>query len=199
VPGPETDQFLFVSHVRRVRGTADEGERGKEPDKRRRGPLTPPARQAALRGCNVMNPRKHTRDRILDEKCSVLADTIAAIRPVYAKATPRQRVLLETMIGAALWYIPKPSSAWTGRVSVGALRMFHPTSGIEKPRFSEEHVYPRKVAARLLLEDQSLDGTNLSALFREKYGRLHFISQTRTNPFSDINEWTCLQHPMTRM
>ena len=123
-----------------------------------------------------MNPRKHRRDTLLDEKCSVLADTIAAIRPVYSKATGQQKVLIETMIGAALWYIPKPSSAWTGRISVGALKMFHPGSGIQKPRFSEEHVYPRKVAARLLLEHHSLDGTNLSALFREKFGRLHFIT-----------------------
>ena len=61
-------------------------------------------------------------------------------------------------------------------MSLGALKMFHPDSGIEKPRFSEEHVYPRKVAARLLLEDPSLDGVNLSALFREKYGRLHLIT-----------------------
>jgi hypothetical protein len=123
-----------------------------------------------------MNPRKQKRDTILEEKCSILADTIVAMRPVYLNATPRQRAFLETVIGAAIWYIPKPSSAWTGRMSVGALKMFHPDSGIQKPRFSEEHVYPRKVAARLLLEDKTLDGANLSALFQEKYGRLHFIT-----------------------
>jgi hypothetical protein len=123
-----------------------------------------------------MNPIKQNRDSVLEEKCSILADTIVAIRTIYSKATPLQKAFLETVIGAAIWYIPKPSSAWTGRISVGALKMFHPDSGIQKPRFSEEHVYPRKVAARLLLEDQSLDGANLSAIFQEKYGRLHLIT-----------------------
>ena len=123
-----------------------------------------------------MNSRKLQRDAKLEEQCSVLADIIVAIRPAYSKATPGQRALLETTIGAAIWYIPKPVEAWTGRMSIGALKIFHPESGIQKPKFSEEHVYPRKVTARLLLEDQSLDGTSLSTLFREKYGRLHFIT-----------------------
>ncbi len=123
-----------------------------------------------------MTPRNLQREAKLEEQCSVVADIIVAIRPIYSRATAGQRALLETIIGAAIWYIPKPTRAWTGRVSVGALRMFHPESGIPKPKFSEEHVYPRKVAARLLLEDESLNGATLSMLFREKYGRLHFIT-----------------------
>jgi len=123
-----------------------------------------------------MNLRKQKRELILDEKCSVLADTIVAIRPVYEKATPRQKTLIETMIGAALWYIPKPASAWTGRMSLGALKAFHPDSGTPKPKFSEEHVYPWKVTARTLLNDLSLTGASLSTDFRERYGRLHFIT-----------------------
>lgn len=123
-----------------------------------------------------MNPRKQQRETKLEGQCRVLAEVVIAIRPVYLKASPEQKAFIETMIGAAIWYIPKPSSAWTGRISIGALKTFHPDSGHQKPKFSEEHVYPRKVAARLLLEDQSLDGDNLSILFREKYGRLHFIT-----------------------
>ncbi len=124
-----------------------------------------------------MNLRKQKREQILDEKCSVLADTIAAIRPVYEKATPRQKALLETVIGAALWYIPKPASAWTGCISLGALKSFHPDSGMTKPTCSEEHVYPRKVTARALLNDQSLTAASLSVDYRKKYGRLHFITK----------------------
>jgi hypothetical protein len=80
------------------------------------------------------------------------------------------------MIGAAIWYIPKPSNAWTGRVSTGALKAFHPDSGVVRPKFSEEHVYPRKVAARMLLEDSALDGSRMAMVFREKYGQLHYIT-----------------------
>lgn len=45
-----------------------------------------------------------------------------------------------------------------------------------RPRFSEEHVYPRKVAARLLLENESLTGPVLSELFRKQYGHLQYIT-----------------------
>ena len=115
------------------------------------------------------------------------------MRPVYEAASPRQRALLETIIGAGIWYIPKPSRAWTGRISVGALRTFHPESGVLRPRLSEEHVYPRKVAARLLLEDPSLDGPALANLFREKYGRVHLITSEENKavqPFQRVGVFT---------
>jgi hypothetical protein len=123
-----------------------------------------------------MTSRTLRRDATLEEQCEVVAALIVAMRPVYQSASPGQRALLETIIGAAIWYIPKPPRAWTGRISAGALRTFHPSSGVERPRLSEEHVYPRKVAARLLLEDESLNGASLAELFREKYGRVHFIT-----------------------
>src|SRR5665647_2237670 len=104
-----------------------------------------------------MTRRIQERAERLEEQCAVVAALIVAMRPVYEAASARQRALLETIIGAGIWYIPKPSRAWTGRISVGALRTFHPESGMAKPRLSEEHVYPRKVAARLLLEDPLLD------------------------------------------
>lgn len=98
------------------------------------------------------------------------------MRPVYESASPRQRALLETIVGAAIWYIPKPVRAWTGRISRGALEAFHPESGNGRPRLSEEHVYPRKVAARLLLSDMSLTGETMAHQFREKYGRVHLTT-----------------------
>jgi hypothetical protein len=123
-----------------------------------------------------MNQRRQNRNSKLEMQCSALADVLVAIRPVYSKATPEQKAFIETMIGAAIWYIPKPSNAWTGRISVAALKAFHPDSGVQKPKFSEEHVYPRKITAQQLLEDVRLDSINLTALFREKYGRLHYIT-----------------------
>jgi hypothetical protein len=140
-----------------------------------------------------MPTRTQQRDEKLVEQCAVVAALIVAMRPVYLSASPRQRALLETIIGAAIWYIPKPTGAWTGRISVGALRAFHPESGVAKPRLSEEHVYPRKVAARLLLEDQSLNGSTLANLFREKYGRVHLITSEENKvvqPFQRVGVFT---------
>jgi hypothetical protein len=123
-----------------------------------------------------MIERQQKREAKLVEQCSVVAALITAMRPVYDGANERQQALLETIIGAGIWYIPKPVRAWTGRISKGALQAFHPDSGVERPRLSEEHVYPRKVTARLLLADASLNGQSLVEQFREKYGRVHLIT-----------------------
>ena len=123
-----------------------------------------------------MNDRHETREARLREQCEVVASLITVMRPVYESASPRQRALLETILGAAIWYIPKPVRAWTGQISRGALQAFHPDSGNGRPRLSEEHVYPRKVAARLLLSDMSLTGESMANQFREKYGRVHFVT-----------------------
>ncbi len=120
--------------------------------------------------------QKINRDLKLERHCSALAEVVVAIRPVYAKLEAEQKALIETMIGAAIWYIPKHSNAWTGCVSSLALKMFHPDSGVQNPKFSEEYVYPRKVAAKLLLEAQELTGARMALLFREKYGKLHYTT-----------------------
>jgi len=110
------------------------------------------------------------------EQCEIVAALIAAMRPIYAAANERQRSLLETIIGAGIWYIPKPTDAWTGNISLNALRSFHPDSGVVRPKLSEEHVYPRKVTAKKLLQTSSLSGAELADLFRAKYGRVHLIT-----------------------
>jgi hypothetical protein len=123
-----------------------------------------------------MIERHQKREAKLREQCDVVAAMVVAMRPVYEAASQQQRALLETIVGAAIWYIPKPVQAWTGQISRGALMAFHPESGNAKPRLSEEHVYPRKVAARQLLSDHSLTGESMARLFREKYGRVHLIT-----------------------
>jgi hypothetical protein len=123
-----------------------------------------------------MHERHQKREAKLCEQCDVVASMIIAMRPVYESASVPQRALLETIVGAAIWYIPKPVRAWTGRISHGALKAFHPESGNSRPRLSEEHVYPRKVAARILLSDMALTGESMAHQFREKYVRVHLIT-----------------------
>lgn len=140
-----------------------------------------------------MTDRDLKRTAKLEQQCATLAAVIVSIRPVYTKSSDVQKALIETMIGAAIWYIPKPPDAWTGYISMGALKAFHPDSGIAKPKFSEEHVYPRKVAARMLLSDGALDASTMTAIFREKYGRLHYITSDENKvvqPFQRVGVFT---------
>ncbi len=123
-----------------------------------------------------MSEREDRKNERIAKQCTVLSEVILSIRPVYTQADPQQRALIETMIGAAIWYLPKPPDAWTGFISLCALQAFHPSSGLEEPKFSEEHLYPRKIAARRLLEDDSLCSVGLTRAFKNKYGRLHYIT-----------------------
>jgi hypothetical protein len=140
-----------------------------------------------------MSSRAELHIAKISQQCNALADVILCLRSVYETANAPQRALIETMIGAAIWYLPKPPDAWTGYVSLGALRAFHPDSGVMKPKFSEEHVLPRKIAARLLLQNEKLDQKNMTKLFREKYGRFHFITSEENKtvqPFQRIAVFT---------
>ena len=61
-------------------------------------------------------------------------------------------------------------------MSVELLKSFLPDSGDAAPKISEEHIYPRKVAARELLLNTSLNEELVHELFNEKYGKLHYIT-----------------------
>ena len=123
-----------------------------------------------------MSLKAKDREAKIRLHCSVLAEVIIAIRPVYLRAAEAQKALLETMIGAAIWYIPKPVDAWTGKISKKALIELHPDSGSKRVRLSEEHVYPRKIAAKRLIQDAILTAKEMEKIFKEEYGRLHYIT-----------------------
>lgn len=63
------------------------------------------------------------RDTKLKERCKALADVVESVGPIYHSATTTkdQRHFIETIIGAALWYLPVPDECWTGKVSVEAI------------------------------------------------------------------------------
>jgi hypothetical protein len=123
-----------------------------------------------------MKPTDNNREEKIRLHCSALAAVIVAIRPIYSSVSGPQKALLETMIGAAIWYIPKPQDAWTGKISRKALERLHPDNPAPRFKLSEEHVYPRKVAACMLLRDTALTSQSMEIIFREQYGRLHYIT-----------------------
>jgi hypothetical protein len=123
------------------------------------------------------------RDEKILLHCATLAKVVLAVRPAYVESAEAQRALIETMIGAAIWYTPKPLDAWTGMISEAALRSFHPASDVVRPRVSEEHVYPRKVAAKQLLEKANLNAEEMLRSFKTRYAqplRVHRRAIVRT-------------------
>lgn len=120
--------------------------------------------------------KKRVREETISHHCRTLAKIITEIRPIYKKAKAEQQALIETMIGATIWYIPKPQDAWTGRISREALKRLHPDSRASSCKLSEEHVYPRKIAAQQLLRKTRLTQKEMVKLYRERYSKLHYIT-----------------------
>lgn len=118
---------------------------------------------------------KKRREKIVNERCDVLVKVIKAIQPIYFKSKVTEQSLIETMVGAAIWYVPRSYDAWTGKISFRAIKSFHPRYSA-KPKLSEEHIFPRKLAARQSLRDTKLTETKFRKLFRSLYGKLHYVT-----------------------
>jgi hypothetical protein len=124
------------------------------------------------------------RDKMkLRQRCAVLVEVAKKLGALYdnSEATTTQRHYIETVLGAALWYLPTSKELWTGGISVKALTDFHPNSGVAKPRLTEDHVFPRKVSAVELMR-RAWDDPDPSAamleLYLQKYGRYNYITPT---------------------
>jgi len=124
---------------------------------------------------------KAPRDERLRSRCSALVEIIRRLRPQYEDkhTTVDQRHFIETIVGAALWYLPKTGGLWTGMISERALSEFHPDSGVQRPRLTDDHEYPRKYSAMMLMRqdwDASDPCRQLMELYGSKYGRYNMIT-----------------------
>ena len=83
------------------------------------------------------------------ERADVVARTVLSQQAFYQshQCSPNQRQLLETMVGAAIWYFPQNDELWTGMISVDALESFVGRAGSKAVKLTKDHHYPRKVAA----------------------------------------------------
>ncbi len=107
----------------------------------------------------------------LYSKCQSLHAILYGVREYYEKASPDQKIFIETTIGAALWYLPKNKKLlFTGKISLDALA---------KNERSEDHFFPRKIAARELLEGiHDTSATGIMNSFLQKYGRYNYVSKS---------------------
>ena len=135
------------------------------------------------------------RDNKIRLHCATLAKVIGAVRPAYLEAADPQKALIETMIGAAIWYVPKPAHAWTGMISDAALKAFHPHSGVARPKISEEHMYPRKVAAKELLRQNTLDAEKMLQAFINSYALVHYITPDENKMVTRFQKTSVFKSP----
>jgi hypothetical protein len=121
---------------------------------------------------------KLSRDEKLSQRCEVLADVVTALRRLYPSATQTQKELLETIIGAAIWYLPECDGLFSGKMSAKALEECT-RDPKQWAKLTKEHFYPRKQAGADLLKDDETRWNREMILdgFRTKWGRYHRVTK----------------------
>ena len=64
------------------------------------------------------------------DKAEVIARTVMSQQSFYKSidCNENHRQLLETMVGAAIWYLPQGKELWTGDISVEAIKKLSETN-----------------------------------------------------------------------
>lgn len=115
----------------------------------------------------------------LDSKATIMEKVIIALAPIYHQEgiEEGQKALLETLVGAGIWYMPSGDELYDGGISKEALERFKSTGKFSE--LTKEHRYPRKKAGKNLLSEEYKDiisgKTSLKKLYLENYGRYHYV------------------------
>jgi len=121
---------------------------------------------------------------VLEKRAEVLAKAVACIADLYhdGNLDEGQKGLLETLLGAGIWYLPSGKELFSGKISKAALEQIATNPNI---KLVEEHGFPRKVAGKSLfyehLEDLKMDHTKLYDLYLEKMGRYNLVLKEENN------------------
>lgn len=116
----------------------------------------------------------------LKDRCCILRECIISLSEIYHDTSTKedQKRLIETMIGAAIWYLPGDLDLWTGKVSEEALKLIRQGTPISK--LTKEHEFPRKLAAKEVLTSElnNLRKTEsrLFELYTTKYGKWNLVT-----------------------
>jgi hypothetical protein len=122
----------------------------------------------------------------LKERCEVLEKVVISISDTYwaEETTDDQKKLIETILGAAIWYLPHNKKYWTGKISKGAREALENN---KKAKMTKEHQFPRKIAAKELLKEKEKIAnkeTSLQTLYEEKYAKFNFVTPQENKKIS---------------
>lgn len=118
----------------------------------------------------------------LKERCEILEHIIESISETYRdnKTTSDQKAFIETIIGAAIWYLPHTHKYWTGKISKAAKEALLLD---KKARLTKEHQYPRKLAAKELLQATDRNVPILE-LYEDIYAKFNIVTPLENKKIS---------------
>jgi len=114
-----------------------------------------------------------------EEKFKVLFDLIHDIQDSYIKASEKEKSFYQTIVGAAIFYLPTNKETFSGLISESALL-------IPKNKWVKEHSYPRKIASKNLLENPPQTISDLKNVFYTKFGIWNYVTKKEN---SDLRKY----------
>ena len=109
------------------------------------------------------------------ELCKTLEAMVDNTRDVYLNSNEDNKAFMQTVIGAALWYLPNQSDSFSGYISKELLLQYF-INGTKETSKSEEHIFPRKISAKELFEILDLSDGYVLSLYKERYCKLSYIT-----------------------
>lgn len=113
----------------------------------------------------------------LEERCKMMEMIVMQLAEIYEnEANADQKKFIETMVGAAIFYLPHNEKYWTGKISENAYQQLKMNGNT---RLTKEHQFPRKIAAKQLLTTE-IHGImrgerSLQSLYEEKYAKYNLV------------------------
>tara|TARA_B110000240_G_C13341819_1_gene385843 strand:+ start:101 stop:613 length:513 start_codon:yes stop_codon:yes gene_type:complete len=134
---------------------------------------------------------------MLDRKCKLLEILILDMTKRYSdlendfnlsnESKEEGKAFLETIIGAAIFYLPGGKKLFNNQISKDAWN-----SGKPKSKLTKEHFYPRKWSAKQLLTQDVIhfkgDGETLKQLYLNKYGLYNLVTSKENTSLRELQK-----------
>ena len=118
----------------------------------------------------------------LHPKLTALHAMTEAMHSWYAQASVEEQAYLETVVGAAVFYLPQSVDHFGGYISLACLQ-----GCLEDERRVKDHIYPRKRAGRHLLTT-SFTAAELHDLYHNELARFMYLTPSENSKMVNFYE-----------
>ena len=133
---------------------------------------------------------KNSVELRLENKCDVMQKLIQLLIPLYnnSRENKDKKNLLETLIGAGIFYLGGGQAMYGGYISLKALN--HLKKGKKLESLTKDHRNPRKQSGRKLLESdyKNFSQKSLLKLYVEVYGKFNYVTKEENNELKHITK-----------
>jgi len=125
------------------------------------------------------------QNKKLNDRCSILEKIVDSISNIYDnEANDDQKRLIETVIGAAIWYLPHGDKYWTGYISEKAIEALRKNN---LAKLTKEHQYPRKLSAKEIL-NKKMSNNILKEMYEEKYAKFNYVTPEENKKIANFQK-----------